>query len=129
MAASYLQNDNVLALPSQPIQWLTPVACGTGLLWAFFVPTIVLAHEVRPAYWNFSKPKPESSACCRNHPRGSEMRLALSPEFSGTHEHLTPLLKWIQPYEEKTGGGVLAIAHNGNLSNGRMLSPLRKVSL
>ena len=57
------------------------------------------------------------------------MRLALSPEFSGTHEHLTPLLKWIQPYEEKTGGGVLAIAHNGNLSNGRMLSPLRKVSL
>lgn len=26
----------------------------------------------------------------------------------------------MQAYEEKTGGRVLAIAHNGNLSNGRM---------
>jgi hypothetical protein len=30
------------------------------------------------------------------------------------------LWKWMQAYEEKTGGSVLAIAHNGNLSNGRM---------
>ncbi|WFM72438.1 DUF3604 domain-containing protein [Halomonas sp. CKK8] len=30
------------------------------------------------------------------------------------------LWKWMQAYEEKTGGDVLAIAHNGNLSNGRM---------
>jgi hypothetical protein len=30
------------------------------------------------------------------------------------------LWKWMQAYEEKTGGQVLAIAHNGNLSNGRM---------
>jgi len=30
------------------------------------------------------------------------------------------LWKWMQEYEEKTGGDVLAIAHNGNLSNGRM---------
>jgi hypothetical protein len=30
------------------------------------------------------------------------------------------LWKWMQTYEEKTGGNVLAIAHNGNLSNGRM---------
>ncbi|MYM63429.1 DUF3604 domain-containing protein [Pseudomaricurvus sp. HS19] len=28
-------------------------------------------------------------------------------------------------YEEKTGGKVMAIAHNGNLSNGRMFSPQR----
>ncbi|HEX5788878.1 MAG TPA: DUF3604 domain-containing protein [Woeseiaceae bacterium] len=27
---------------------------------------------------------------------------------------------WMQNYEDKTGGDVLAIAHNGNLSNGRM---------
>jgi hypothetical protein len=27
---------------------------------------------------------------------------------------------WMQNYEDKTGGRVLAIAHNGNLSNGRM---------
>jgi hypothetical protein len=30
------------------------------------------------------------------------------------------LWKWMQAYEGKTGGNVLAIAHNGNLSNGRM---------
>ncbi|MEI1252205.1 DUF3604 domain-containing protein [Rhizobium aouanii] len=30
------------------------------------------------------------------------------------------LWKWMEAYEEKTGGRVLAIAHNGNLSNGTM---------
>jgi len=30
------------------------------------------------------------------------------------------LWKWLQTYEDKTGGRVLAIAHNGNLSNGIM---------
>lgn len=30
------------------------------------------------------------------------------------------LWKWMESYEDKTGGDVLAIAHNGNLSNGRM---------
>jgi len=30
------------------------------------------------------------------------------------------LWKWMAAFEEKTGGNVLAIAHNGNLSNGRM---------
>ncbi|MBP9035960.1 MAG: DUF3604 domain-containing protein [Pseudomonadales bacterium] len=30
------------------------------------------------------------------------------------------LWKWMAGYEQKTGGDVLAIAHNGNLSNGRM---------
>ena len=30
------------------------------------------------------------------------------------------LWKWMQEYEEKTGGRLLAIAHNGNLSNGIM---------
>ena len=30
------------------------------------------------------------------------------------------LWQWMAAYEEKTGGNVLAIAHNGNLSNGRM---------
>ena len=30
------------------------------------------------------------------------------------------LWKWMATYEEKTGGEMLAIAHNGNLSNGRM---------
>lgn len=30
------------------------------------------------------------------------------------------LWKWMKAYEDKTGGSVLAIAHNGNLSNGLM---------
>ena len=30
------------------------------------------------------------------------------------------LWRWMAAYEDKTGGNVLAIAHNGNLSNGRM---------
>jgi hypothetical protein len=30
------------------------------------------------------------------------------------------LWKWMQAYEDKTGGQMLAIAHNGNLSNGTM---------
>ncbi len=30
------------------------------------------------------------------------------------------LWNWMRAYEDKTGGHVLAIAHNGNLSNGRM---------
>jgi hypothetical protein len=30
------------------------------------------------------------------------------------------LWKWMKTYEERTGGSVLAIAHNGNLSNGLM---------
>ena len=30
------------------------------------------------------------------------------------------LWKWMNNYEQKTGGSVLAIPHNGNLSNGRM---------
>ena len=30
------------------------------------------------------------------------------------------LWKWMEAYEQKTNGRVLAIAHNGNLSNGRM---------
>jgi hypothetical protein len=30
------------------------------------------------------------------------------------------LWKWMEAYEKKTGGSVLAIPHNGNLSNGRM---------
>ncbi|NNJ98042.1 MAG: DUF3604 domain-containing protein [Gammaproteobacteria bacterium] len=35
------------------------------------------------------------------------------------------LWKWMTTYEEKTGGDVLAIAHNGNLSNGIMF-PLKE---
>jgi hypothetical protein len=39
-----------------------------------------------------------------------------------TMESFNPeeLWKWMQAYEDKTGGQVLALAHNGNLSNGIM---------
>ena len=35
------------------------------------------------------------------------------------------LWKWMQQYEDKTGGTMLAIAHNGNLSNGNMFPESR----
>jgi len=35
------------------------------------------------------------------------------------------LWDYLAAYEEKTGGSVLAIAHNGNVSNGQMFSPTR----
>ena len=39
-----------------------------------------------------------------------------------TSESFNPedLWKWMQTYEDKTGGDVLALAHNGNVSNGLM---------
>ena len=40
------------------------------------------------------------------------------PPFGSDNPH--DLWKWLSAYEDKTGGRVLAIAHNGNLSNGRM---------
>ncbi len=35
------------------------------------------------------------------------------------------LWKWMEAYEKKTGGSVLAIAHNGNLSNGLMFPMIK----
>lgn len=37
-------------------------------------------------------------------------------------ENPEELWKWMESYEEKTGGDVLAIPHNGNLSNGLMFA-------
>ncbi len=37
-------------------------------------------------------------------------------------ENPEELWKWMQGYEDKTGGNVLAIPHNGNLSNGLMFA-------
>ena len=41
-----------------------------------------------------------------------------------TAESFNPedLWEWMQRYEDKTGGKLLAIGHNGNLSNGRMFT-------
>ncbi len=35
-------------------------------------------------------------------------------------ENPEDLWKWMANWEDKTGGSLLAIPHNGNLSNGRM---------
>ena len=43
---------------------------------------------------------------------------ALPPPAGSTNPR--DLWRWMQTYEDKTGGQVLAIAHNGNLSNGWM---------
>ena len=49
---------------------------------------------------------------------GQMVPFTASPPMGST----TPrdLWNWLEKYEEKTGGDVLAIAHNGNLSNGIM---------
>jgi len=38
------------------------------------------------------------------------------------------LWKWMSAYEQKTGGRLLAISHNGNVSNGRMFPIIEPVS-
>ena len=55
------------------------------------------------------------------------------PFSSWNSENPEKLWEWMAKYEEKTGGKLLAIPHNGNLSNGRMFelvdfdgSPLSK---
>jgi Protein of unknown function (DUF3604) len=48
--------------------------------------------------------------------------------YSPGSDNPRDLWKWMQTFEEKTGGDVLAIAHNGNLSNGRMFPLIESFS-
>jgi hypothetical protein len=54
---------------------------------------------------------------------GADLALQMDPMVTlppmGSQDPVE-LWKWLQAYEDKTGGDVLAIAHNGNLSNGLM---------
>ncbi len=53
--------------------------------------------------------------------RGSaETARQLMPYTAADSINPQDLWKWMQRYEEQTGGQVLALAHNGNLSNGQM---------
>ena len=47
-----------------------------------------------------------------------------------TSESFNPedLWKWMQAYEDKTGGRLLALAHNGNVSNGLMFPEINPVT-
>ena len=47
---------------------------------------------------------------------------AMVPYTTFDSENVEDLWKWMQTWEEKTGGKVLAIPHNGNISNGRMFA-------
>ncbi|MBG6154834.1 hypothetical protein IWQ52_000538 [Labrenzia sp. EL_159] len=49
---------------------------------------------------------------------GQVVPFTMTPPF-GSSDPLD-LYKWMQAYEDKTNGAVLALAHNGNLSNGVM---------
>lgn len=51
---------------------------------------------------------------------GSDLGNQMIPYTTFESENPEDLWKWMANYEEKTGGSLLAIPHNGNLSNGRM---------
>lgn len=64
---------------------------------------------------------------------GAEIGKQMSPMTTFDSENPEDLWKWMANFEEKTGGSLLAIPHNGNLSNGLMFkttafdgSPLTK---
>jgi hypothetical protein len=53
---------------------------------------------------------------------GKDKADAMVPYTTFDSENPEDLWKWMAAWEEKTGGKVLAIPHNGNLSNGRMFA-------
>ena len=59
---------------------------------------------------------------------GSDQARQMSPYTTVDSESPEDLWKWMQAYEDKTGGHVLAIPHNGNLSNGIMFPDVNPVT-
>lgn len=53
---------------------------------------------------------------------GAEKADQVLPLTTFDSENPEDLWKWMAAWEEKTGGSLLAIPHNGNLSNGRMFA-------
>ncbi len=53
---------------------------------------------------------------------GKDLADQMVPFTTFDSEDPADLWTWMQQYEEKTGGSLLAIPHNGNLSNGRMFA-------
>ena len=51
---------------------------------------------------------------------GADLARRMNPYTTAESFNPEDLWRWMQDYEDKTGGRVLAIAHNGNLSNGTM---------
>ena len=53
---------------------------------------------------------------------GKQKAIQVRPFGAFDSENPEDLWKWLQAYEDKTGGSILAIPHNGNISSGRMFS-------
>ncbi len=51
---------------------------------------------------------------------GADLARRMLPYTTADSFNPEDLWKWMEQYEEKTGGRVLALAHNGNISNGIM---------
>ncbi|WHI49583.1 DUF3604 domain-containing protein [Microbulbifer sp. MLAF003] len=51
---------------------------------------------------------------------GADRTKSLMPLTTFDTQNPVKLWEWMKAYEDKTGGRVLAIPHNGNMSNGRM---------
>jgi hypothetical protein len=51
---------------------------------------------------------------------GADMARLMLPYTAADSTNPEDLWKWMEAYEDKTGGQLLALAHNGNLSNGLM---------
>lgn len=51
---------------------------------------------------------------------GADLARQMNPYTTAESFNPEDLWRWMADYEEKTGGNVLTIAHNGNLSNGTM---------
>ena len=51
---------------------------------------------------------------------GAEHATQLTPYTAAESENPEDLWKWLADYEAKSGGKIMAVAHNGNISNGTM---------
>ena len=78
-----------LPRPRSP-KWPGLLACGTVLFGHFLLPTPAFAHEVRPAYLELREITTGEFSVLWKTPARGEMRLALSPEFSGQPKDITP---------------------------------------
>jgi hypothetical protein len=59
---------------------------------------------------------------------GKEAARQMLPFTAADSFNPEDLWKWMQRYEDKTGGRLLALAHNGNVSNGRMFPEINPVT-
>jgi hydrogenase/urease accessory protein HupE len=77
--------------PRSP-KWLGLIVCYAVLFWSFLLPTLIFAHEVRPAYLELRETTTGEFSVLWKTPARGEMRLALSPEFSASHKNITPFV-------------------------------------